>query len=228
MGTTMTDDSNSQQLSDKPDGAVTEAPETLTIEGAIARADRMAAQRHELGGKYDKALGEIKDLKAAMAAKPPVAQAAPVEHPTDTMPSWASELSSKVEELGEKLAGYNTRRRDDTRAAFLNKVPEEHREDAGLMLDGMVMRGTIDLTDPSAVDTALSKLNPNLLRDPSRPSPLRAPQKLADDKLDWSAFKSWSDIPQDYRSRVPDEVADRLSRSGGANGARNPFSGGRR
>jgi hypothetical protein len=219
----MSDNDNSQ-ISEASDDAQTPAADaagTYTQEQydeVISRAQRMTSQRRDIGAKYDAALQRITELEAK--ANPGAydgTKDAPAPEKPDDVPPWATALASEVSSLKESIAGDKKNRAvESAHAKILKDIPDGNKEQARLMLDGMAANG-LDFTSDGAVDTALKQLQTtNVMFDPDRRSPARGRPLGPDEKPDFSGFNSWDDIPINHRSRVPDDVAARLSGRGTA------------
>lgn len=190
-----------EQPDTAPDGA-----DELTQ--ARDRADRMAAQRRELGTKYDQSLEKIRELEAKLAEaskKPePTGQPAP-----GNMPEWAKtfmeSVAAQVGDLGTKVEGldssFKEHRTNDAYSrveqAVLAKVPEGNKETAKALLKHL----DVDYTQPGAAADALAKLQEQhsvVMVDVTRgPRPV-APQKKPDGSLDFSQFNHPSEIPPEF------------------------------
>jgi hypothetical protein len=193
-----------------------------TIEGLRAQLEKEKQRSRKIGKKLDRYERRLHGLPQGDERRLGAERTDGREASSDEPPSWAKLMMGELAEVKTQLASAKNAAEDRARKAIMAKIPEAMREDAEDMLAGLVARKKIDLSDPGAVDAALTRLN-HLTRDPERPSPFKAPQIGPDQKVDWSLFEKWDEIPPDFRGRVPDAVAARLS-GRGANGSRhNPL-----
>lgn len=204
------------QADEAPDGAG-QTQTTPTREDLIPRAE--AEKAFEQRDRYKR---ELRELKAQLAERsepkaPKVEQTSGGDEP----PAWARALMEQTNALASKLEGKEKgERRAKVVESILAKVPDGNRQLAGVVLDGLIARGSVSLEGENigaiadAAAKALQTSHGELFR--LQGSSASAIQVGPDGSIDWSTVRTAAEVPAEAWQSAPDDVIERLMGGSGS------------
>jgi hypothetical protein len=196
-------ETETQSNSEAPDGASTPipAPAQAGVRGeevmTRAEARKLIDQRQTLKARVAELEARLDQTKKPRPSTPETAANEP--------PAWQSaieKLTEQVGALGSKFEQHQTTAAQTAvEAKVLSEVPDGNHATAKALLGVL----GVDFTQPSAAADALAKLrehHPTVMIDPSRVQRPLAPAAKPDGSPDFSAFKSFDEVPDAYKRQA--------------------------
>ncbi len=218
------------QIADLVKSTVAEALAPLNEEIQAAKKNKTERRNHKLAEDVKAREAEIAKLRSELDRLSPDTVEAKEAHFERLKEDYLKQQKEFQEFRGEFDRQKAALRRKELDELVLRDVAPEHREHALDLMEGTLSRQKIDIDNEDLADVAeklRGRIQP-LLSVPQRKttgegSPVdRQPETPADpNKVDWTSYKSWEEVPDQLKAHVPLDVFKKLVKpTGGSGGLR--------